>query len=785
MRSCRGSLGAILAISLVATRCDAAGSGIPSRWGLGNDFTLSWSGGSSQEIVIRRNDTSIWSTSKDHSFVSATSGDDIFAGESGNFKITQVDNDKCNGLDVTELLYVPWNNSLTCHSVAMRGQLLDCGSEDGSVGGNFSAYFWVPQDLPDRVAFQVDVASTSKAPFTKTHLTFNSHANEDFYGLGAQASFASLKNRSVPIFSREQGVGRGDEPTTQIQNIVGFFAGGDRFTTYTAIPQYVSTDGKAFYLEDSRTAYANFDFTRADSVTVRYNGLSVSGQFLLADGMLDAVGKTTDYVGKMRSLPRWVDDGAIMGIQGGQDKVERIIKEARDADCPVVGVWLQDWTGTRLQATPTGINISRLWWNWESDEALYPQWPTFVQNLRDQYSVRTLSYLNPFLANVSTKADGFRRSLFDEGRHASYLVRNLTTRDVAIVPSGPGIEAGILDLRNAAARRWFARVLTDQVWNANISGFMCDFGEYTPVTRDTGFGDDDAAVSLDPLVYHNRYPRDWASFQQDVLKSLPRSAERAADALIFHRSASLGAGRSMNLFWAGDQSIAWARNDGIKSVVSILGHMGVSGYAHAHSDVGGYTSTFVLPNAEYPYGAIGRTAELLGRWGELAAVSSAVFRSHEGNIPGINAQAYTNGSTLAWYAHSARLFRALGPYRRHVLDGECATKGWPLLRLPVLHHPNDRRARSIGYESFFLGPDLYVAPVLDPGVKAVKVYLPGSFKDSYTHIWSGATFSGGVDVTVDAPWGKPAVFVVNHAATTGLSNLMDFVRKENDTVIKM
>ncbi|KAL3955834.1 hypothetical protein ACCO45_009889 [Purpureocillium lilacinum] len=773
----------LIAIAFVATSCGAIDSKAPSRWDLANNFSLSWSGGSSQEIVISRSDTPIWSTSKDYDFISASSGKDVLAGESGNFKLTQVDDNKCNGLDVTELVYVPWNNSLTFHSVALRGQLLNCGSANGSVGGTFSAYFWVPHDLPDRVAFQVDVRSTTNTALTKTHVTFKSHADEDFYGLGAQASFASLKNRSVPIFSREQGIGRGDEPTTQLQNNVGFFAGGDQFTTYTAIPQYVSTDGKAskaFYLEDSRTAYANFDFTRADAVTVRYNGLSVSGQFLLAGGMLDAVGKTTDYVGKMRSLPRWVDDGAIMGIQGGQSKVERVIKEARAAACPVVGVWLQDWSGTRSQATPTGMNISRLWWNWESDHTLYPQWPAFVQGLRDQYSIRTLSYLNPFLANVSTKADGFRRNLFGEGRHASYLVRNLTTRDVVIVPSGPGIEAGILDLRNAAARRWFTDVLADQMWSANISGFMCDFGEYTPVTRDTGFGD---ASSLDPVVYHNRYPRDWASFQQDVIKTLPQSASRAADAIIFHRSASLGSGRFMNLFWAGDQSIGWARNDGIKSVVSILGHMGVSGYAHAHSDIGGYTSTFVLPNAERPR-AIGRSAELLGRWGELAAVSSPVFRSHEGNDPDINAQAYTNGSTLEWYAHSARLFRSLGPYRRHVLDGECATKGWPLLRLPVLHHPGDKRARAIGYKSFFLGPDLYVAPVLDPGVKLLSVYLPGSAKDSYTHVWSNATFPGGNNVFVPAPWGQPAIFIVNHATTTGLTHLKDFAQKERSKILR-
>ena len=78
-------------------------------------------------------------------------------------------------------------------------------------------------------------------------------------------------------------------------------------------------------------------------MTVRYNGLSVQGQFLIAEDMLDAVGKVTDYTGKMPALPEWVDSGAILGIQGGEDKVKDVIDAGIKADCPIAGVWLQDW----------------------------------------------------------------------------------------------------------------------------------------------------------------------------------------------------------------------------------------------------------------------------------------------------------------------------------------------------------------------------------------------------------------------------------------------------------
>ncbi|KAI9037680.1 putative alpha-glucosidase [Aspergillus affinis] len=743
-------------------------------WPLGNGFQLNWQGNASQ-LAFDRNNQTILTTVPGQPFLSASAGKDNIVDANGNFKISNVDRNRCQGQNVTRVSHVSHDKGLHSQAVSMKGFLLDCGN--GTV--SYAIDFYVPRHLPDRIAFDLTVDSEREAaaPIERIYLTLGSDASEDFYGLGAQGSFASMKNQTVPIFSREQGVGRGDEPVTSIENAQSFFSGGNQFTTYTAIPQYISTFGRVFYLGEEDTAYATFDFRKPAAVTVRYDARTVSGHFMQAKSMLAAITMLTDYVGRMPALPEWVDHGAILGIQGGQDKVKKIVNQGLEQDCPVAGVWLQDWSGTHLQEAPYGkVNISRLWWNWESDSALYPNWTEFVQSLREEHNVRTLHYINPFLANVSLKGDGYRRNLFLEASRGGYMVQNATTNSTSIISSGKGIDAGILDLTNEHARAWFADVLRTQVWNANVSGCMWDFGEYTPISADTKLEN----VSSDAFFYHNQYPRDWAIFQRSVAQKMPLASEMVT----FHRSASLGANRHMNLFWVGDQTTVWSTNDGIKSAVTIMGQMGMSGYAHSHSDIGGYTTAFAPPTSNSSSGAIARSAELLGRWGELAAVSSAVFRSHEGNVPEVNAQFYTNSTTYSYYAYNARLFRSLGPYRRRVLDTDSKVRGWPLLRMPVLYHSDDRRAREISYQSFYLGSDLYVAPVLDAGRKSVEVYLPGTDpKRTYTHVWSGQTYRAGQTVQVAAPYGKPAVFIVNHAKSPELDVFLDFVRKENGTAI--
>ncbi|CAK3741657.1 glycoside hydrolase family 31 [Lecanosticta acicola] len=741
-------------------------STISSReWNLGNEFSLALRNG---QLQISKANDSLWSTVSGKPFISASAGNDSVTGSSGAFNITQVDLDTCEDQTITNIQQVTWNGTI---GAQVSGNLLSCGKATAP----YQLTFWVPSDLNDRVAFHLNISPSSNpsSPLKKLYFRYTSSADEDFYGLGGQGSFGSLKNYSIPVFSREQGVGRGDEPITSAGNANGSIAGGNWYTTYTAVPSYVSTDGRTFYLSENSTGYANFDFTKADEVTIRYDFLSVDGAFSKSSSLFDAVEALTRYTGRMPALPKWVDNGAILGIQGGQDKVNRIVEQglSQNVSCPIAAVWLQDWCGTHSQVGPY-INISRLWWNWENDESLYPNWTQFVQNLRDEHDVRTLSYINVFLANVSTKATGYRRDLYSEASAAKYFVQNTTINDTAVISSGPGIEAGIIDLTNPALRSWFEDVLRTQVWNSNISGFMSDFGEYTPVTADTHIYD---TVS-DAFYYHNAYPSQWAEFQRGVVEDLSLESE----ALLFHRSAAMSSNRNMNLFWVGDQNVNWGLNDGIKSVVTIMLHMGLSGYSQLHSDVGGYTTVLTYLGFN-----ITRSPELLGRWGELAAVSSSVFRSHEGNIPSVNTQFYSNTTTYQYYAYNARLFVSLAKYRRHILETESEPKGWPLLRPPVMYHLDDLRVRNISYQSYYLGPDLYVAPVYDEQTFEVSVYFPGNSNRTYEHVWTGAVYTGGQEATVSAPYGKPPVFLVNGAETQELKPFLDFVKKENGTKLSI
>ncbi|KAI7278873.1 hypothetical protein KC345_g5708 [Hortaea werneckii] len=706
-----------------------------SQLELGNGFALEWTGNS---IDITQGNQDMWSAVTP--FISASAGNDSVSGSNGAFNITEIDYNLCADQSVEAVHYVPWNLSTTGEAVEVSGQLLECGDTSTP----YSLTLWVPSDLPEHIAFYTDVSQTAEGePLKKLYFSYSSRASEDIYGLGGQASFASLKNQSVPVFTREQGVGRGDEPITSIENANGSFAGGNKFTTYTAIPSYITTEGNVFYLSEKSSAYANFDFAKPDEITVRYDSLSVDGAIAKGKDMFEAVERLTEATGRMPALPSWVDNGAILGIQGGQAKVNRIVQEGLNISCPIAGVWLQDWEGTHTQAGPY-LNISRLWWNWEHDEVLYPEWNEFVQDLRSQYNVRTLSYMNVFLTNVSTKEDGYRRNLYNEATELGYFVQNTTTDSPAVISSGPGLEAGIIDITNPDLREWFKDVLRTQVWNANISGYMSDFGEYTPVTSDTSLQN----MASDAFFFHNKYPLLWAELQRSVIEEFGLEDE----ALIFHRSANTGANRYMNLFWVGDQNLNWGVNDGIKSVVTIMGHMGFSGYAQQHSDVGGYTDTLT-------------------------------YQGYNGNIPEVNAQFYSNASTYGYYAYNARMFVSLAAYRRSVLDNECRAKGWPLLRPPVMYHTDDARAREISYQSYYLGPDLYVAPVLDPETFEVSVYLPGN--GTFTHVWSGEVYNGGQDVTVPAPYGQPAVFIVDGAETPELEPFLEFVREEKGTKIRV
>ena len=558
-------------------------------------------------------------------------------------------------------------------------------------------------------------------------LSVRAGEDERFLGFGVQYSVLEMSGRAVPIWVREQGIGRGQEPVTSLVDAFYRGSGGDWHTSYAPLPFTLTSAGRALSLDGSR--YAVFDFTGEGAARIEQWSSALDARLWVADRPLELIEGFTGRTGRMAPLPAWTGQGAVVRMSGGSDAVRARVAALQDAGVPLAAVWLEDWVGER--ETPLG---SRLWWNWEVDRARYPDWEDLVAELLAG-GIRTLIYFNPYLADPADKPD-LERNLYAEAEAAGHLVR--AAGGAVHILDQAGFEAAMIDLSSPAARDFLREVIEAQL-AIGVAGFMADFGEALPFDAELASGEDAAA-------FHNRYPVEWARLTREAIAG----AGATGEAIAFHRSGFLGSAAEATMFWLGDQLVTWDAYDGMATVVHGLLSGGLSGIALNHSDIGGYTSV-VFGELE-----VVRSRELLWRWIELAAFTP-VFRTHETLRREENVQIDSDVETLAHFARFARVFAALADYRAGLME-EAAATGAPLVRHLLLHAPDDPDAWEVS-DQFLLGPEVLVAPVLEEGATEREVYLPAG---RWVYAWSGEELGdpdAGVRVTAAAPLGQPPVYV--------------------------
>lgn len=543
---------------------------------------------------------------------------------------------------------------------------------------------------------------------------------EAVHGAGEQFTAFDLSGQDVPIVTREQGVGRGLEPLTTLAEATQG-AGGSPTTTYAPLPFVATSAMRALALDTDLVS--TFDVRPADRIDIAAWTPSVTATVYTGASPADLLAAHTADTGRMRALPGWSGEGAIVGLQGGTVEVTGKLAALTDAGAAVTGVWLQDWVGRRT--TDFG---ERLWWNWVLDRDRYPGWERMVADLNAR-GIRVLTYVNAFLADPSGKPGSTARNLFAEADAHGYLVGH-PGGGPYLLDQG-GYSAALVDLTNPAAVDWFRDVIADEVAGAGADGWMADFGEGLPF---------DAVLHTgSPAEWHNRWPVAWAE-----LNDAARRQAGKPDALVFLRAAGRGSAAHAPLFWAGDQLVTWDTHDGLASALLGMLSGGVSGMTLTHSDTGGYTGL------SQPVVGVQRDRELLLRWAELSAWGT-VLRTHEGNQPDRNAQPY-DPDVAAAFAKQTRVFAALAEYRRTVVD-EAARTGMPALRHCWIAAPGS--AAATRDDQYLFGDGFLVAPVLGPGVASTTATLPPG---EWVHVWSGRRFAGAAEATVDSPLGRPAVF---------------------------
>jgi len=580
---------------------------------------------------------------------------------------------------------------------------------------------------PHQLQFEARASGPGAKDVNRWHLRYASSEDERIYGCGEQLTYFDQKGHLVPMMVQEHGVGRGLPLLTEIVNATRNGGAGNAYSTGAPAPQYLTSKLRSLFLENYE--YSEFDLRQPDRIEINLFGPVLRGRILDGKSPLDLIEEYTAYAGRIRRLPDWTQNGAIVGVQGGTEAVRQKLAALDQAGVPVAALWIQDWCGRRVTA-----DGYRLWWNWQLDEAFYPGWSDLVAELARR-NIRVMTYINPFFVNDPGHDRQFRAAA-----SAGYLVKR-SDGSPYLIPNR-GFSFGIVDLSNPRACAWMKQIIKDEVIaRGGASGWMADFGETLPFDSALSGGED-------PAAWHNRYAEKWAEINRQAVEESGRK-----DIAFFSRSAFTKSPGLATMFWLSDQLQTWDEFDGMKTAVTGMLSGGVSGFSLLHSDAGGYNAS-VLTLGDKKITVMARSPELLMRWVELGAFSSTL-RTHEGNQPFLSAQFDHDGETLAHFARMAKVYKALGFYRK-MLGDEAARTGHPLVRHPFLEFPDDPNTYDLRYQ-FMLGPELMVAPVVDPGMQSVTLYLPHG---NWVNVWSGelTKVSTGKWLKAPAPLGKPAVF---------------------------
>jgi len=640
---------------------------------------------------------------------------------------------------------------------------------------------------------ETSLSSANREDIGRVYLTHSRSPEEAFFGFGTQLSHSFFTTACIPIVSREKGFGRGLQPFTFLMNRFNREIGGSWQNSPTAIPMYLSSQGRAMSVDgDGLTV---FDLTQPHAVTVeivttaalsictKFAGIGVhdrpnsdSHKSASASAKRDTLQaetaveqpsnntgvqavrpffdkpnpwpqrlltQTLPHIGRPAALPSWVGEGLVVHANKGEENVLRIVNKFVQGNVTIVAVMIDDWAGaawTDYGSIPV--------WGVEPCNNLYPNWDGMIATL--EKVVPGIKILIHFSPNISryTGADPStgESELFRDALKQDCLAEIGRKNDLYLRTADPSgrMEFGTVQLLLEHCRDWYATRLRRAIQRVGADGWLSTHGEDMPLS-----------ATIDGVEVgskgHNTFVRMWVK-TNDL--ALPLSAH--SNKLVLHNTAALNDEHGLTLPRVqsmGSQLSSWDAHDGLASALRGILSSALSGLPASSSFLGGvYNSAHTLGVIRFQ-----RSRELLLRWAELSVFSDAALVSHRGrslsDVP-IQVAQLEADETIETTASLVGLFKILWPYKQLVMQTDA-----PLVRPMWFSYPNLANVLAISNRQFMLGPDMVVCPVLRDGATEVACLLPPGRWHRMQQLDNFVTTSLGQQVTCYAPLGLPCAFV--------------------------
>jgi len=529
------------------------------------------------------------------------------------------------------------------------------------------------------------------------------------YGLGEKAGAHNRKGRDFTLWNTDV---LDDSATAE------FIAGRDDDdpradpTSAEFDPYYVSIPFFHHHAQPSGAVGSSFvdnghrafyDFTASDEYAIHFEGGQYTEYVFAGPGLHAILEAYTWLTGRMALPPLWaLGYHQCRWFTYTQDAVEALGARHRELGVPCDVLWLDiDYMD--------GYRV----FTW--DREAFPDPTGMLERLREA-GLRVITIIDP-----GVKAEpGYE--VFDRGLERGVFCRT-EGGDVYIGQVWPG-DTAFPDFVTEEARAWWGELNAAHV-QSGLAGIWNDMNEpatgVIPPDR-MRFG----GGAHPHETFHNQYALLMAMGTVTGL----REAMPELRTFVLTRAGSAGIQRyAAN--WMGDNQSRW---DHLRVSIPMAAGFGLSGQPFVGADVGGF-----MGYAE---------SEMFLRWMQYGTLTP--FCRNHSMMGNVDQYARSWGETVLGHVRDAIGLRyRLLPYL-YAAFVRASETGAPVQRPLVFDHQRDPAVRDIDDE-YLLGPDLLVAPVLEPGQTARQVYLPaGEWLDWHT----GERHTGGRWIVAPTPMAR-------------------------------